>query len=154
MDVKFINPFLDAFLSIMPQLGFKDVKKQGIAIKDSHIKSLGVMLTIGIVGDIKGNVIYGMSVDSAKKIASTMMMGAPIDEFDEMPQSAISELSNMLTANASTNFSNMGININISTPALMYGSEFEVKMNVNNILCIQLLIDDIPMEVNIGIEKG
>ena len=153
MDVKHINPFLDSILTIMPQLGFKDIKKQGISIKDNQIKSLGVMLTVGIVGDIKGNVIYGMSIDSAKQIASIMMMGATVDEFDEIPQSALSELSNMLTANAGINFSNMGININISTPALMYGSDFEVKMNVDKILCIQLLIGDIPMEVNIGIEQ-
>lgn len=153
MDVKHINPFLDSILTIMPQLGFKDIKKQGISIKDNQIKSLGVMLTVGIVGDIKGNVIYGMSLDSAKQIASIMMMGATVDEFDEIPQSALSELSNMLTANAGINFSNMGININISTPALMYGSDFEVKMNVDKILCIQLLIGDIPMEVNIGIER-
>lgn len=153
MDVKYINPFLDAFLTIMPQLNFKEVKKKGMSIKSNAIKSLGVMLTLGIVGDLKGNVVYGMELESAKKIASTMMMGMPVAEFDDMAQSAVSELSNMLTATASTNFSDIGINVNISTPALMHGENFEVKMNTNQVLSIELLVDDIPIEINIAIDK-
>ena len=34
-----------------------------------------------------------------------MMMGMPVDDFNEMAQSAISELVNMLTANVATNYS-------------------------------------------------
>lgn len=54
-----------------------------------------------------------------------MMMGLPVEELNEMAQSALSELSNMLTANASINFSNIGVNVNISTPTLMYGQDIK-----------------------------
>ncbi|MCY6958687.1 chemotaxis protein CheX [Clostridium brassicae] len=153
MDVKFINPFIDSILSVMPELGFKEIKKQGISIKEKSIKSLGVMLTLGVVGDIKGNVVYCLDMEGAKKIASVMMMGMPVNELDEMAQSALSELSNMLTANASTHFANDGININISTPAMMYGHDFEAKMNTEKILCIGVLVDDVLIEINIALEK-
>ena len=43
-----------------------------------------------------------------------MMMGMPVTELDEMSQSALSELSNMLTASAATSFSNLGITIDIN----------------------------------------
>lgn len=99
----------------------------------------------------KGNIIYGIDLESAKKIASTMMMGMPVSELDDMAQSAISELTNMLTANASINFSNMGKNINISTPTLIYGDKIEIKVNTDKVLCIKILVDDIPIEINVAI---
>lgn len=154
MDVKYINPFLDAFLSVMPQLGFSEVKKQSLELKEKNIKSSGVMVILGIVGDVKGNVVYSLDVDSAKKIASVMMMGFPVNDFDDMAQSAVSELTNMLTATASMNFANIGTNINISTPTLMFGEDFEMKMNIDKIISVSLTVNNIPIEVNIGLENA
>ncbi|NNJ32370.1 chemotaxis protein CheX [Lacrimispora defluvii] len=151
MDVKYINPFIEAFLSVMPQLGFEKVEKTNLCLKDCNLTYTGVIMTVGIVGEIKGNVVYYLNLESAKKVASTMMMGMPVDEFNEMAQSAISELANMLTANAATFFSNIGITVDISTPTLLYGDQVSVKMNSNQILCIQLLADDIPIDINIAI---
>ena len=153
MDVKHINPFLEAFTSVMPQLGLTDVKKNEIMIKGRFIESPGVMIIVGIIGDIKGNVIYATTIDNAKKIASTMMMGMPVDELDELAQSAISELTNMLTANAAINFSNEGININISTPTLMHG-EFTANSSSDKVLCVQMLINGMDFEVNLAIEMS
>lgn len=154
MDVKYINPFLDAFLSVMPQLGFSEVKKQSLELKEKNIKSSGVMVILGIVGDVKGNVVYSLDVDSAKKIASVMMMGFPVNDFDDMAQSAVSELTNMLTATASMNFANIGTNINISTPTLMFGEDFEMKMNIDKIISVSLTVNNIPIQVNIGLENA
>lgn len=150
MDVKYINPFIEAFLSVMPQLGFEKVEKNNLSLKDCNLTYTGVIMTVGIVGEIKGNVIYYLDLESAKKVASTMMMGMPVDDFNEMAQSAISELANMLTANAATFFSNIGITVDISTPTLLYGDQVSVKMNSNQILCIQLLADNIPFDINIA----
>lgn len=152
MDVKVINPFVNSFSNIMPLLGFQNVEKKGIKIKEKKITSSGVSLIIGIVGDVKGNIIYSMNIDAARKIASTMMMGMPVSELDDMAKSAISELSNMLAANASINLSNEGTNVNISTPTLMYGVDFEIKMNTDKILSVEILVDDIPIEIDISLE--
>ncbi|MDK2966951.1 MULTISPECIES: chemotaxis protein CheX [Lacrimispora] len=150
MDVKYINPFIEAFLSVMPQLGFGKVEKTNLSLKDSNLTYTGVIMTVGIVGEMKGNVVYYLDLENAKKVASTMMMGMPVDEFNEMAQSAISELANMLTANAATFFANIGITVDISTPTLLYGDQVAVKMNSSQILCIQLLADDIPFDINIA----
>ena len=150
MDVKYINPFIEAFLSVMPQLRFEKVEKTNLSLKDCNLTYTGVIMTVGIVGEIKGNVVYYLDLESAKKVASTMMMGMPVDDFNEMAQSAISELANMLTANAATFFSNIGITVDISTPTLLYGDQVSVKMNSNQILCIQLLADGIPIDINIA----
>jgi chemotaxis protein CheX len=98
-------------------------------------------------------VVYTIDLEVAKNIASTMMMGMPVDEFDDMAKSALSELTNMLTANAVTILANNGISIEISTPTLLHGENMCVKMNTNPILCVQLLADGNPIEINISFEN-
>lgn len=153
MDVKHINPFIESFTTVIPQIGFSNIQKGKLSVKGRNLISSGVIIIVGIVGALKGNVVYSINMENAKKIASTMMMGMPINELDEMAQSALSELTNMLTANAATCFSSLGINIDISTPTLLYGHDISAKMNSNQVLCIELLADNIPIEVNIAFEN-
>ncbi|MBO0552210.1 chemotaxis protein CheX [Clostridium botulinum] len=136
MDAKYINPFIDSFYNILPQIGFSNVTREDVTVKNS-VESLGILINLGIVGDIKGNIVYNIEGENGKKIASKMMMGLPVEELNEMAQSALSELSNMLTANASINFSNIGVNVNISTPTLMYGQDIKIKLNTDKILNIK-----------------
>jgi chemotaxis protein CheX len=153
MDVNYINPILSSFANVLPQLGLSNVQKKGISLKGKFIESPGVVIIVGIVGDIKGNVIYGITIDDAKKIASAMMMGMPVNEFDELAQSAISELTNMLTANVATNFSNDNIIINISTPTLIHGS-FTANAIADKVVCVEMDVNGMTIEVNISMEKN
>lgn len=153
MDVKFVNPFIESFHTVMPQLGFVNTGIGNLSTKAKEVSGDGVIVVLGLVGDIKGNVVYTLEVESAKKIASTMMMGMPVDEFDELAGSALSELTNMLTATAATCFSNIGIKIDISTPTMLSGENMIVKMKSDQILCVQLIADDVLIDVNISFEN-
>jgi chemotaxis protein CheX len=152
VDVRLINPFIGAVTGIMPQIGFSNITRKGISLKEKKFMVSGVVLTLGIVGDKKGNVVYSIDMDGAKKIASTMMMGMPVEELDDMSKSALSELSNMLTANASINFSNDGINVDISVPTMMYGEEIEINLQKDNIVCIDFDVDGIALSVNVALD--
>jgi chemotaxis protein CheX len=153
MDVKYINPFIESFVTVMPQLGFGSTKKGNLSVKGKDITYSGVIIIVGLVGAIKGNVVYCIDMEDAKKIASTMMMGMPVDKLDDLAQSALSELTNMLTANAATCFSAMDIMIDISTPTLLHGNNVSVKMSSNQVLCIQLIANDIPIDINISFDN-
>lgn len=54
--------------------------------------------------------------------------------------------------NAATSFSQLGIIIDISTPAMFVGENISVNMNSGEILCVQLFADGIPIEINIAFE--
>jgi len=152
LDVNNINPFMESFNLVMPQLGFSNIKKGNLSVKDKEITNTGVIMLVGIVGDIKGNVAYSLDMDSAKKVASKMMMDMPVEEFGEMEKSALAELSNMLTASAVTIFSSSEVFIDISTPTLLQGDNVSLKIGSGKILCIQLFADDIPIDINISFD--
>lgn len=154
MDAKLINPFLISVSSVLPQLGFQNIEKKSIELRNKKISVDGVIIIIGVVGELKGNIAYSMDMEGAKKIASTMMMGMPVESLDDMAKSAISELSNMLTANASINLANEDISVDISVPTLMYGDSIEVNMNEDQIICIHFDVDGILFSVDIGLHKS
>lgn len=153
MDVNHINPIIESFMTVLPQLGLQNIVRKGVFVKGKNIESPGVVIIVGLIGDIKGNIIYGMTMDDAKIIASRMMMGMPVNDFDELAQSAISELSNMLTANVATNYSEQNISVNISTPTLIHG-EFIANASIDKVLCIQIGADETSIDVNISLEDN
>ncbi|MBP8639503.1 MAG: chemotaxis protein CheX [Oscillospiraceae bacterium] len=152
MDVKYINPFIESFSTVMPEIGFNSVRIGSLNAKTAEITSSGVIVIVGVVGAVRGNVVYTFELEAAKQIAEVMMMGEPVEELDETAKSAISELTNMLTAHAATAFSNIDILIDISTPTMLEGNNVEIKMSSNNVICVELFADDIPIEINISFE--
>ena len=71
MDAKLVNPFIDAFTTVMPQMGFQEPKRTKMSVKEKIAESLGVSVIVGFTKQIRGNVVYNMSEDTAKYIAST-----------------------------------------------------------------------------------
>ena len=153
MDAKLVNPFVDAFTSVMPQMGFPEPKRAKLYVRERNAVSRGVSVIVGFTKQIRGNVVYNMSEDTAKYIASTMMMGMPINEFDAMAQSAISEMSNMLTANAATNLTGMGLEVDISTPSLTIGANFQVEISDSQYLTVEMDLGGQIVELDIAVDQ-
>ena len=153
MDVKLVNPFIDAFTTVLPQMGFPTPQRTGMTVNNQNAVSQGVAVIVGFTKEIRGNVVYNMSEDTAKFIASTMMMGMPVESFDEMAQSAISEMSNMLTANAATNLTALGLEVDISTPSLTVGSDFQIKISNEQYLCVFMDVSGHQVEIDIAVQQ-
>lgn len=151
MDLAIINPFISAVTDVMPQLGFENITLKKQSEKSKKIIAKGILLTLGIVGDKKGNVAYIIDIEGGKQIASVMMMGMPVEELDDMAKSAISELSNMLTANAAINFSKNDINVDISPPTTLTGNGIELSMAEDHVMSVEFDIDGISLEINVAL---
>ena len=71
MDARYINPVIDAFRDILPQLGFNDIQRGNIRMGTNSVESLGVTVIIGMTKDIRGNVAYNLTESTARAIASS-----------------------------------------------------------------------------------
>ncbi|AGX43030.1 chemotaxis protein CheX [Clostridium saccharobutylicum] len=152
MDVKCINPFLDSVKSVLEQLGITDIKMSGLNKKEKMFVDLEITSMIGIVGDIRGNISYSMSEESAKKVISIMMMGMSIDKIDEVGRSAIGELTNMITGNASTLLYSNGYLTDITPPSTILGKDMYFIISTVETITIEIDTSIGRIEVNIGLE--
>jgi chemotaxis protein CheX len=137
MKVQYINPFIESATSILSQTTQMEVTRGAPSLDDGNFHSPEVCVVLGIVGDMRGQVIYGASMEVACGIAGKMM-GSAMAGLDEMAKSAISELGNMITGNAATLFEKEGHNINISPPTIIVGKDMNVTMPMQRGLIVPL----------------
>lgn len=152
MKVEYINPFIEASKSVIKMLCGVDVEMGKVHLKSSPFSFSNVIIIIGVVGEIKGQIYFEMPMEVAKKIASTMMGGMPVDELDEISKSAISEMGNMIMGNASTIFANNEISIDITPPTLISGERIEMSSKSPTVVVPLELKEFGTINININAE--
>lgn len=154
VNVKLANPFIEAFMSVMPVLGCPNPKRTKVYLHDKEVSNEGVAVRVNFKKELIGSVVYNMTEDTAKFIASTMMMGMPVAEMDELARSAISELSNMLTANATTSLSQLGYVADISTPNMAIAKGQMMTIGTSQCLGVEMDVGGHPVNILIAIKRA
>lgn len=152
MDVKLVAPFVEGVANILPQFGFTQVRRGKLVLKEKLIVTKDVNVVIDLNMDLQGNVAYAMDEVTAKQLASRMMLGMPVDELNELAQSAVAELVNMVAARAVTMLEGIGKRVNISPPILVMGKNVIVRMSRVKTLAVEVVTEVGTIEVNIGLE--
>jgi len=152
MDMKLVNPFIVAVKSVLEQFGLSDIKQQVVQQKEELIIKKEVTAYIGVVGDLQGNVAYSYSVETAKQLASTMMMGMPVEVLDEMIKSALAELANMFAGNSSPLFEMQNLTIDVTPPSLVVGDDIFFILSFHDAVTVVLETSLGEIEVNIELE--
>ena len=153
MDAKLVNPIIDAFMEVMPQMGFPMPKRLRVYLQDRNLISNGVILTVGFTRQMNGKVIYNMSADSARYIASMMMLGVPVSKFGDLAQSALREMSNMLTARAATHFAELGVEVDITTPELTISEDHTIKISDSNFLMVEMDVGGYRIDIALAVDR-
>ncbi len=116
-----INPFLMSAKQVIQQVCNVDIKIGKIEKTDFNLNGNPMLIMLGMTGELCGQACFVMELEVAMKIASQMMMGMPVETFDDMARSAISELGNMIMGNAATILSNNNVLIDITPPTIITG---------------------------------
>lgn len=133
LDIKYINPFLQATLTILGMVGLEGGTVGKPQLAELTFDETTFLIQVGVTGAMKGQVFFGMSDEKAKQIASVMMMGMPVTELDSMACSALGELGNMILGNTSTLFSTMNIIFDITPPISMHGRKLSIQSDIPSI---------------------
>ncbi len=116
MKAENINPFVVGAQKILNSVCSENTSLGKLYLKPSSGINNTVAVVIGIIGEIKGYLVITMDTATACFVASKMMYGMEVQTLDEMAQSALSELANMISGNAATIFSVGGKAVDITPP--------------------------------------
>ena len=101
--------------------------------ESSPIKVEDFTIIIGIAGKITGQLIFGFKEDVVKKIAEKMIE-QEVDNLDELAISAVSELTNVLSGNATINLVEAGSKkLGMSPPSIVMGKSMRISTKINPI---------------------
>jgi chemotaxis protein CheX len=142
MRTEFINPFLQAATEVLEaELG--SVPRRGnIGLEKSVYTSNDITAAVGVTGDVEGVVLYVMTEATGRAMVSKMME-QDFPEFDDLAQSGIAEIGNVITGRAAVLLAEAGFTSDLTPPMLLLG-----RGTVINTLGMQRLI--IPLETEFG----
>ncbi|WP_152396879.1 chemotaxis protein CheX [Paenibacillus guangzhouensis] len=141
MKAEYINPFLDAARNVIEQLIQIRPTTGQLQIKEVQFIDQYIWIEIGMTGQMNGNIVFGLHESVALKIVSAMMGGFVLTELDEMGHSAISELGNMISGNASTILFNQGVKVDITPPKVVQSAAGQ--FNAKQALTVPLMMEGI-----------
>lgn len=153
MKAEYINPFLTATSEVLKQATQIEFKTGAPYLKNSPFPAESVVIVVGITGEIRGQAVISMSNVAAKKIASAMMMGMPVDALDDLAKSALSELGNMIMGNSATLLFNNGVNIDITPPTLMMGENLQITSSQMKTIGVPLISDVGNVNLDISVKE-
>ena len=126
MNVKFLNPFLEAIFEVLKtETGIETVKGE-LQLDKGPYTTDDITVIIALVGSVEGMVFYSLTEKTSIGLVSKMM-GESLTEFDSLAQSGIAELGNVITGRASVKLSQAGYEATISPPTLIIGKGSQIS---------------------------
>lgn len=126
MDVKFLNPFVQAAVEVLKAEMDADTVRGEVTLQKSSLTSDDITVLINLIGDVYGVVMYGMSTETCLNLVSKIM-GQEFTEFNALAQSGVAELGNVISGQATIRFAESGYKSNISTPTVLNGNGVEIS---------------------------
>jgi len=127
MDANILNQFILATASVFEQVAGLKLDKEKVNVYDTgHKVKADVATIIGVSGTIKGQVIVTISEEIGMKFASAILMGEPVNEFNEMAESGVCEIANMIGGDAAQRLNKMNHVVDLTVPSVIRGKEVEI----------------------------
>ena len=152
INAEYINPFLEAASVVFKSILNVDLRRGKLIIKENPIPSLDVAIIIGITGGVTGDIVYSMSYPMVQKIAEVLMPGLSEEQMMNEYKDIVGELANMITGNAMNLFASTGKDIDMTTPTVIDGKNFNITMIKQTTLGITLYSPMGQLEMNIALK--
>jgi chemotaxis protein CheX len=152
MRVEYINPFVEAAYNILNEVLGNDVKRGDLYLKSTSMPVMGVAALVGLAGDVEGRVLFDMTLDTAMKIASKMN-DEELPAFDELAKATITELANLITAQAVTKLHDLGFRFDLTPPTLFTGEKMEISDHEVEALIVPMETKQGKLEINVAIRE-
>ena len=152
MRVEYINPFVEAAYMVLTEVLTSEVTRGNIFLKSATKPALGVAAIVGLAGEVEGRVLFDMSKLTATKIASVMNM-EELSQIDNLVKATISELANMITAQAVTKLYELGFKFDLTPPALFTGENMEISDPGIETLIVPIETPYGSIEINVAVRE-
>ncbi len=128
--------------------------KGSLTMRPSALTTQQCNVITDIAGKVEGQVLYGMSLITADKIAS-QMTGEPIRTFDNAAATAISELADKITGNAMDLLSQAGFTSENTPATIIRGANVRISNLSIPALVIPVCLEHGEIELTLCLqEKG
>ncbi len=153
MNVKFINPFVEAASEVIQIETGVNLQRGELGLEKVPYLTDDITVILALVGMVNGNVLYSLSFPTAIALASRML-GENLESFDNLAQSGIAELGNVITGRASVKLSGAGFESTISPPTLVVGKGIMISTLDRPRLVVPFQSACGPVVIHLALREG
>ena len=121
MRLDYIEPFIEATNCILEDVFKMPAQKGKLSLHSEPITSKGLVVVIGLTGDVEGRVLFDMEPDTTVEMAC-IMNKSKFDSIQPMVMDSIGELVNMIMGKALTILNDKGFNFKLTPPMVFSGN--------------------------------
>ncbi len=152
MKAEHANPFISAAVQTFKKELNIELKRSDLNVKDAPVPSKDVTIIIGVTGPVKGQVVYSMDQNVAEAIAKSMLPGTLPAQQKKLVNSAVSEMANIITGQASIILAGDNHVIDITPPAVFCGGVTMDFLSIQTI-CMTFISSIGSVEINIALTE-
>jgi chemotaxis protein CheX len=150
--VQFVNCYVTAAADVLAHESGMPVHRAAVELQQNPYTTQGVTAMIGISGSLAGNFYLSMSEATALSVVAAML-GQPSPEFDDLAQSGISELANVIAGTAGIALAHLGVATIITPPMLVIGSGARLSWVETQRLVVPLTTSCGDVEVHVALRE-
>lgn len=144
MEITSLNQYLTAYKSVVESITDNRLEFR-LSNPRERSDSRHIAVIVGFIGDMTGQARFIMDRKVAMALSSVLAGGMEITEMDELVMSAISEFGNMVMGSTCTLFSNQGITVDITPPAIRIEEDCSEHDPTTLVFCTDILIEGIGL---------
>jgi chemotaxis protein CheX len=137
-----VNPFVESAYKFLQSEINMEVTRGQLRLESSKATSGEINVALGVAGEAEGTVLYSMSERTAKAIAADLL-GEAVPVFNELAESSIAEMGNIITGQAAAGLEEHGYVCKLTPPTIITGKGVMIST-----VDIQRLV--IPIELPVG----
>lgn len=153
MKAEYANPFITAAVNTFKKELGVGLNRHLMNVKTSPIPSKDISIIIGVTGKVRGQVVYSMDDNVAKAVTKAMLPGKLPAEQKKLLNSAVSELANIITGQASIILAGESSKIDITPPAVFVGGAASIDFLSLQTICLSFLSEIGSLEINIALSE-
>jgi len=120
MRVQLVNRYAQSALNVISKETGMPVSRGSDIVEGNPYTTEDVTAVIGVSGMLRGSIYLSMSEPTAIKLISSII-GQDVDELDDLGQSGIAEMANVIAGAAGINLAEEGIATTINPPLVLVG---------------------------------
>lgn len=154
MKVEFANIFIRSAIEVFQKEVKITLSRQSLVKKSAPVPSLPVSIVLGITGYLRGQVVYSMDENFAYNVAHAMLPNKLPAEIKKFTNSAVSEIANIITGQASIALAGEKMKMDLTPPAVFSGTGILVDFLSIPTISLRLISEIGVLEINIALAEG
>ena len=154
MKVEYANVFIKSAVAVFLKEVNVHLTRKDLARKESPVPGRPIAIIMGITGFIRGQIVYAMDQSFAYGVAKAMLPNSLPLESRQMANSAISEIANIITGQATIYLAGHAEKLYITPPVVIMATDLTLDFLAIPTIALSLLSEIGVLEINIALTEN